>query len=92
MYEDGLGKVMADVEAALATPEEEATRLQRTQYAEENGRFEEKKGKLFTRMPLATSHGGFPRGAWQCRGPSRASVRSGRNTGVPRWSWCGDGT
>ena len=55
MYEDGLGKVMSSVETAPAALEEDATQLQRTQYAKETRRFEEKKGKLFTRMLLATA-------------------------------------
>ena len=54
MYEDGLGKVMSGVETAPAALEEDATQLQRTQYAKETRRFE-KNGKLFTRVLLATA-------------------------------------
>ena len=42
MYEDGLGKVVSGVETAPAALEEDATQLQRTQYAKETRRFEEK--------------------------------------------------
>ena len=55
MYEDGLGKVMSGVETAPAALEEDATQLQRTQYAKETRCFEEKNGKLCTRMLLATA-------------------------------------
>ena len=54
-YEDGLGKVMSDVETAPAALEEHATQLQRIQYTKETRRFEEKNGTLFTRMLLATA-------------------------------------
>ena len=53
MYEDRLGKVMSGVETAPAALEEDATQRQRTQYAKETRRFEEKNGKLFTRILLA---------------------------------------
>ena len=48
MYEDRLGKVMSGVETAPAALEEDATQMQRTQYAKETRRFEEKNGKFFT--------------------------------------------
>ena len=53
MYENGLGKVMSGVETAPAALEEDATQLRKTQFAKESRRFEEKSGKLFTRI-LAT--------------------------------------
>ena len=53
--EDGLDNVMSGVEVALAALEEYDTQLQRTQFAKENLRFEEKNNKLFTRMLLATA-------------------------------------
>ena len=40
MYEDGLGKVMSCLETAPAAPEEDATEVQRAQYAKESRRFE----------------------------------------------------
>ena len=55
LFEDGRGKVMSGVEAAPAALEEDATQRQRTQYAKETRRFDEKNGKLFTRMLLATA-------------------------------------
>ena len=55
VYEDGLGKVMSGVESAPAALEEDATQLQRAQYAKESRQFEEKNGKLFTRIFLATA-------------------------------------
>ena len=55
MYEDGLGKVMSGVETAPAALEDDATQLQRTQYAWKTRRSEEKNGKLFTRLLLATA-------------------------------------
>ena len=55
MYEDGLGKVVSGMKTAPAALEEDATQLQRTQYANETRRFEEKNGKFFTRMLLATA-------------------------------------
>ena len=42
MYEYGRGKVVSGIEAAPAALEEDATKLQRVQYAEESRRFEEK--------------------------------------------------
>ena len=39
MYEDGLGKVMSGVETAPAALDEDATQLQRAQYAKESRRF-----------------------------------------------------
>ena len=54
MYEDGLGKVVPGMKTAPAALEEDATQLQRTQYAKETRRFE-KNGKLFTRVLLATA-------------------------------------
>ena len=54
MYEDGLGIVMSGVETAPVALEEDATQLQRTQYAKETLRFEEN-GKLFARMLLDTA-------------------------------------
>ena len=67
MYEDGLGKVMSGVETAPAALKEDATQLQRTQYAKDTRRFEEKNGKLFTTMLLATadSRDGYARVAAQ---------------------------
>ena len=56
MYEDGLGKVMSGVETAPAPLEEAATQLQKTQRSKECRRFDEKNGKLFTRMVLATAN------------------------------------
>ena len=44
---------MSGVETAPAALEEDATQRQRTQYAKETRRFEEKNGKLFTRILLA---------------------------------------
>ena len=60
MYEDGLGKVLSGVETAPAALEEDATQLQRTQYAKETRRFE-KNGKFFTRIlhPTADSRDGY---------------------------------
>ena len=55
MYEDGLGKVMSGLETAPAAPEEDATQVQRAQNAKKSRHFEEKNGKLFTRMLLATA-------------------------------------
>ena len=55
MYEDGLGKVMSGIETAPAALEEAATQLQKTQHAKECRRFDEKNGKLFARMLLATA-------------------------------------
>ena len=55
MYEDGLGKVMSGLETAPAAPEEDATQVQRAQNAKKSRRFEEKNGKLFKRMLLATA-------------------------------------
>ena len=54
MYEDGLGKKMPGLETALAAPED-ASQAQRAQFAKESRCFEEKHGKLFTRMLLATA-------------------------------------
>ena len=54
MYEDGLGKVMSGLETAPAAPEEDATQVQKAQYAKESRRSDEKNGKLLTRMLLAT--------------------------------------
>ena len=48
MYEDRLGKAMLGVETAPAALEEDTTQMQRTQYAKETRRFEEKNGKFFT--------------------------------------------
>ena len=55
MYKDGLGKVMSGVETAPAALEEDATQLQRAQFAKKTRRFEENNGKLFNRMLLATA-------------------------------------
>ena len=55
MYEDRLGKAMLGVETAPAALEEDTTQMQRTQYAKETRCFEEKNGKLCTRMLLATA-------------------------------------
>ena len=38
-YEDGLGNVMSGLETAPAASEEDATQVQRAQYAEESRRF-----------------------------------------------------
>ena len=56
MYEDGFVKVMSGVETAPAALDEIGTQLQKTQHAKECRRFDEKKGKLFTRMLLATAY------------------------------------
>ena len=42
MYEDGLGKVMSDLETAPAAPAEDATQVLRAQYAKESRRSEER--------------------------------------------------
>ena len=42
MYEDGLGKVMSGLETAPAAPEEDATQVQKAQYANESRRFNDK--------------------------------------------------
>ena len=55
MDEDCLGRVMSDLETVPAAPEEDATQVQRAQYAKKSRRFEEKSGKLFTTMLLATA-------------------------------------
>ena len=55
MYEDGLGKVMSGLQTAPAAPEEDAPQVQKEQYAKESRRFDEKNGKLLTRMLLATA-------------------------------------
>ena len=55
MYEDGLGKVMSGLETATAAPEEDATQVQKAQYARESRRYDENNGKLFTIMLLATA-------------------------------------
>ena len=55
MYEDRLGKIMSGMETAPAALNEDATQLKRTQYGKETRRFEEKNGKLLTRMLLATA-------------------------------------
>ena len=55
MYGDGLGKVMSGVETAPAAPEEDATQVQKAQYAKESRRYDEKNGKFFTTMFLATA-------------------------------------
>ena len=61
IYEDGLGKDMSGLETAPAAPEEDATQLQKAQYAKESRRYDEKNGKIFTRMLLATTdcRGGY---------------------------------
>ena len=82
MCEDELGKVMSGVETAPTALEKEATQPQRTQYTKESRRFDEKNCKLFARMLFG--YDGFTRGVWQCHGPSHASVRSGRDSGVWR--------
>lgn len=56
MYEDRIGKVMSGVEIAPAAHEEDSTQLQRTQYAKESRRFEQKNCKLSIRMLLATAY------------------------------------
>ena len=55
MHEDGLGKVMSGLETAPAAPENGAAQVQRTQYAQESRRFEEKSSKLLTRLFIATA-------------------------------------
>ena len=55
MYEDGLGKVLSGLETAPAAPEEDATQVQKAQYAKESRRCDEKNGTFFTRMLLATA-------------------------------------
>lgn len=55
-FEDGLGKVMSGVATAPVALEEDATQMQRKTYGEDNRRFEEKNGKLFTRMMLVTAN------------------------------------
>ena len=39
IYEDSLGKVVSGLETAPAAPEEDATQVQRAQYAKESRRF-----------------------------------------------------
>ena len=55
MYEHGLGKIMSGLKTAPAAPKEDATQVQKAQYSKESRRYDEKNGKLFTRMLLATA-------------------------------------